>query len=110
MSIGKPQQPKKSGHRVRHDGWTVDRQMRSYVLARTRSITKAAAVAGMSRESADRLRKRREAALFAAQYGDRAMRPVRSVRPRTPIAGGEGHECVNLVMARSPGPWVRRPA
>src|SRR5438552_13481847 len=52
--------------RCRRDGWTAERQLRFLdTLAATRSITKAAAAAGMSRESAYRLRDRREGALFA---------------------------------------------
>ena len=48
-------------------GWTPERQIRFLdVLAATRSVTKAAAAAGMSRESAHRLRNRGEGALFAA--------------------------------------------
>jgi hypothetical protein len=56
---------------VRRDGWTVERQL-SFLdaLARTRSITKAVRTAGMSRESAYRLRDR--AQLFAALW-DRAL-------------------------------------
>ena len=42
--------------RVRRDGWTPERQLRFLdVLGRTRSVTKAARAAGMSRESAYRL-------------------------------------------------------
>ena len=43
----------------RVDGWTADRQLRFLdVLTRTQNITHAAAAAGMSRESAYRLRAR----------------------------------------------------
>ena len=57
----------------RHDGWTPERQLRFLdALARTRSVTRAAAAAGISRESAYRLRDRREGALFAALW-DRAF-------------------------------------
>jgi hypothetical protein len=59
--------------RIRRDGWTAERQLRFLdALAATRSITRAAAAAGMSRESAYRLRDRREGALFAAIW-DRAL-------------------------------------
>ncbi|MEP7130373.1 MAG: hypothetical protein ABI770_04515 [Sphingomicrobium sp.] len=55
---------------IRRDGWTAERQLRFLdALAETRSIGKAAAAAGMSRESAYRLRPRREGALFAALWG-----------------------------------------
>jgi hypothetical protein len=53
--------------KIRRDGWTGERQLRFLrALSNTRSVTKAAAVAGMSRESAYRLRDRRGGALFAA--------------------------------------------
>lgn len=59
--------------RIRRDGWTAERQLRFLdVLARTRSVTRAAATAGMSRESAYRLRARRDGALFAIAW-DRAL-------------------------------------
>lgn len=45
----------------RHDGWTVDRQkIFIRTLAMTRNVSRAAAAAGMSRESAYRLRRRAE--------------------------------------------------
>jgi hypothetical protein len=57
----------------RRDGWTVERQLAFLdALTRTRSISKAARAAGMSRESAYRLRDR--AHLFAALW-DRALAP-----------------------------------
>ena len=60
--------------KTRRDGWTAERQLRFLdTLAATRSITKAAAAAGMSRETPYRLRKRREGALFAAAW-DRVMK------------------------------------
>jgi hypothetical protein len=53
----------------RKDGWTPARQLRFLdMLARTRSVTRAAAAAGMSRESAYRLRKRDPDGLFAAAW------------------------------------------
>ena len=59
--------------RARSDGWTVERQLDFLAeLARTRSVTTAARAAGMSRESAYRLRER--AGLFAALW-DRALAP-----------------------------------
>jgi hypothetical protein len=59
--------------KIRRDGWTAERQLRFLgALAATRSVTKAARVAGMSRESAYRLRKRKEGGLFAAAW-DRAL-------------------------------------
>jgi hypothetical protein len=64
--------------RCRRDGWTAERQLRFLdTLARTRSISKAAAAARMSRESAYRLRERREGALFAALWDEAlAFRPA----------------------------------
>ena len=72
--------------KVRRDGWTPERQLRFLdALTRTRSVTKAACAAGMSRESAYRLRSRRDGALFAATW-DRIMRPRDGRRP-------ESHSC-----------------
>ncbi|MFL6743916.1 MAG: hypothetical protein ACJ8E3_08185 [Sphingomicrobium sp.] len=70
--MGQPES--RSTHRkTRRDGWTPERQLRFLdALTGTRSISKAAAAAGMSRESAYRLRERREGALFAALW-DRAL-------------------------------------
>lgn len=69
---------------IRRDGWTPARQLVFLdALARTRSVTAAARAAGMSRESAHRLRNRRDGALFAAIW-DMAVAPA-------PAAGGEGH-------------------
>lgn len=94
-----------SPQRFRHDGWTPRRQLNFLdTLARTRSVTRAAAAAGMSRESAYRLRGRPSAALFAAAW-DRALKDHRLVnfepfisRARTTVNGGfppestKGHE------------------
>jgi hypothetical protein len=67
-------------HRIRCDGWTPERQLRFLdTLVATRSVVKAAAAAGMSRESAYRLRNRREGALFAALW-DQAL----AFEPRLP--------------------------
>lgn len=64
-----------SPERRRRDGWTADRQLRFLdVLARTRSVTRAARAAGMSRESAYRLRSRKQGLLFAHLW-DRLMQP-----------------------------------
>jgi len=51
--------PGSAPRRIRRDGWTTDRQVKFIVaLNKTRSVTRAAAAAGMSRESAYRLRDR----------------------------------------------------
>ena len=62
--------------RIRRDGWTPERQLRFlHALTRAHSVTRAAAFAGMSRESAYRLRARAEGALFGVLW-DRALAPV----------------------------------
>ena len=61
-------------------GWTPERQIRFLgALAATRSVTKAAAAAGMSRESAHRLRNRGEGALFAAIWDLAVAGPVMGI-------------------------------
>jgi hypothetical protein len=58
-----------SPRKIRFDGWTAERQLRFLdALAGTRSVRNAAATAGMSRESAYRLRDRRDGALFGALW------------------------------------------
>lgn len=87
---------------TRRDGWTAERQLRFLdTLARTRSVTTAARAAGMSRESAYRLRTRPAAALFALLW-DRAMQPP---RPRF-----ESHSDTigNGALLRSLGTHFRR--
>jgi hypothetical protein len=60
--------------RCRRDGWNPERQLRFLdTLASTGSVTRAARAAGMSRESAYRLRARADSALFAAAW-DKALR------------------------------------
>ncbi len=55
--------------RARADGWTPLRQAQFLVaLAQTRSVTKAALAAGMTRESAYRLRGKHRAESFAAAW------------------------------------------
>ena len=67
------QRESRSRRCVRRDGWTPERQLRFLdALASTRSVVQAAAFAGMSRESAYRLRNRAGGALFAALW-DRAL-------------------------------------
>jgi hypothetical protein len=80
-----PDSPKSP--KIRRDGWTAERQLRFLdTLARTRSVTRAARAAGMSRESAYRLRRRKDGALFAAAW-DRAL---------------EGHKLGSLSSRRRP--------
>lgn len=53
----------------RHDGWTVERQkIFIRTLAITRNVSRAAAAAGMSRESAYRLRRRAEGIALAQSW------------------------------------------
>src|SRR5437763_7571737 len=67
-------------YKIRRDGWTPERQLRFLdALAQTRSVARAAALAGMSRESAYRLRDRKDGALFAVLW-DRAI----AFQPRLP--------------------------
>jgi len=62
-----------SSSNIRRDGWTAERQLRFLdMLASTRSVSRAAASAGMTRESAYRLRRRRDGGLFGALW-DRAL-------------------------------------
>jgi hypothetical protein len=73
---------------VRHDGWTAERQLRFLdALARTHSVSEAAELAGMSRESAYRLRERREGALFAALW-DRILQPQQREVHTPPLTTG----------------------
>lgn len=66
----------RANSKIRSDGWTPERQLRFLdALARTRSIASAAAFAGMSRESAYRLRDRRDGALFGLLW-DRILAPA----------------------------------
>ena len=81
----------------RRDGWTARRQLAFLAeLARTRSVTRAALAAGMSRESAYRLRKRDPHGLFSACW-DRALEGHKVAAPRAarkrrerPSLGGFG--------------------
>lgn len=70
--------------RSRRDGWTPARQTAFLAaLSATRSVTAAARAAGMSRESAHRLRGRRDGTLFAHLW-DLALAGA-------PQPVGEGH-------------------
>jgi hypothetical protein len=86
---------------TRRDGWTIERQLDFLAaLIATRSVAAAAESAGMSRESAYRLRARSAGALFAALW-DLAVRPA---------AAGESHS-VRLAdghLARLLGTHFRR--
>ena len=87
---------------IRRDGWTPERQLRFLdALASTRNIARAAAAAGMSRESAYRLRYRREGALFGLLW-DRILAPQ--------LAAGEVHDrpLTNGQLLRLLGTHYRR--
>lgn len=74
--------------KIRRDGWTPERQLRFLdALAQGRSVSQAAAGAGMSRESAYRLRDRREGALFAVLW-DRAVASVPAESHSAPLTDG----------------------
>jgi hypothetical protein len=87
--------------RIRKDGWTTDRQVKFIIaLNKTRSVTRAAAAAGMSRESAYRLRDRPGHSDFArawdAAVADKGHKPEAEshtrARPVTLDPSREGHE------------------
>jgi hypothetical protein len=92
--------------RCRRDGWTAERQLRFLdTLARIRSIGKAAAAAGMSRESAYRLRERREGALFAALWEEAlAFRPAEVHTP--PLTDGRITRLLASHFRRERGDFV----
>ena len=74
--------------RCRRDGWTPRRQLRFLeVLLLTRSVTKAAGAAGLSRESAHRLRKREPRGLFALAW-NRALCAGRVIVTRAEVDQG----------------------
>jgi len=87
--------------RIRRDGWTTDRQVKFIIaLNKTRSVTRAAAAAGMSRESAYRLRDRPGHADFArawdaavANKGHKSEAESHArARPAALDSSREGHE------------------
>ena len=81
----------------RRDGWTPRRQLAFLdTLARTRCVTRAAAAAGMSRESAYRLRRRPSAALFAAAW-DRMLEGRKGHTPAPASAFAERQETADLL-------------
>jgi hypothetical protein len=78
--------------RFRRDGWTPARQLRFLdVLARTGCVARAAAAAGMSRESAYRLRKRDPRGLFAAAWDRVLASSVRRPRKEPALSQSKGH-------------------
>jgi hypothetical protein len=91
-------------------GWTIRRQLAFLdSLARTRSVTRAARTAGMSRESAYRLRRRPSAALFAAAW-DRALEGRASSRSKQPsTTSSKGHKSVSVGWRRMVGEVIELP-
>ena len=68
--------------RIRRDGWTTDRQVKFIIaLHKTRSVARAAAAAGMSRESAYRLRDRPGHSDFARAWDARSRRSCGAACP-----------------------------
>jgi hypothetical protein len=98
--------------RARHDGWTEERQ-RTFirVLAETRCVGAAALAAGISRESAYRLRRRKGAESFAEAWDS-----ILAARPRgtTSLAliwhrlvkKAGGRSAVRRVAAPPPDEWA----
>lgn len=87
----------------RRDGWTTERQLTFLdALVTTRTVHAAAAAAGMSRESAFRLRSRDANGLFSLLW-DRIVAPVVEGR-------GKSHACPlsNGRLARLLGNHFRR--
>jgi hypothetical protein len=80
--------------RPRHDGWTTEKQkifIRTFAM--TRNVSRSAAAAGMSRESAYRLRRRAEGAALAQSWDwILSLSPLPPQAPQVPSRGhGEGH-------------------
>jgi hypothetical protein len=70
-----------SPRQIRSDGWTGVRQLVFLqALAGTRKVSAAAAAAGMSRESAYRLRRRPEGALLALLWDRTLAQPTPQAR------------------------------
>ena len=89
---------------VRRDGWTVPRQAQFLkILAATRSVTKAARVVRMSRESAHRLRQRDRHGLFAVMWALCVAQPLTA---RDLVAVDQRHR---LAMALAGMPLADRP-
>jgi|SRR5688572_9578870 hypothetical protein len=94
---------KQRASRIRSDGWTAGRQLAFLdALAATRSVTKAGAAAGMSREGAYRLRARDPHGLFAALW-DQALEPA-----ATRSCEGHAAQLGNGSLLRLLGTHIRR--
>jgi hypothetical protein len=98
----------KQAPRTRTDGWTPERQLRFLdELAHSRSVVKAAAFAGMSRESAYRLRDRKDGALFAALW-DQTLQQSGSPREvhSSPLTNGRIMRLLGTRFRRNRGDFV----
>jgi hypothetical protein len=85
-------------HRIRRDGWTPERQLAFLdALAGTRNVTKAARAAGMSRESAHRLRNRCDDGLFALLW-DRMLAPPPIESHTPPLTTGSSRACSAFIF------------
>ena len=109
--------PQAKTRRIRRDGWTAERQLRFLDgLARTRNVRDAATHARMSRESAYRLRDRREGALFALLW-DRILAPAQPSEVHIEeLSDGQITRLLGTLFRRergdfarfsSPGSWSR---
>ena len=106
MNASNPHRSPKPRKTIRKDGWTAERQMHFLdSLGRTRSVTKASAAAGMTRESAYRLRDRCEGALFAALW-DRMLEPRNEVHI-PPLTNGRLMRLLGNHYRRESGDFVR---
>ena len=89
--------------RPRHDGWTIDRQMIFLTrLAVTRSVSKAAAAAGMSRQGAYGFRWSVGAAEFDRAWTRilRSPRAARTPAARTPSAQSPAAQTLSASISR----------
>lgn len=94
----------------RRDGWTPARQVAFLsTLTRTRSVTRAARAAGMSREGAYRLRRREPHGLFAAAW-DSAVGAGRPGLTRAEIDEGHRRAIAAACRAEGTAPPPRRAA
>ena len=94
--------PPANNRRIRIDGWTPERQLRFLeALARTRNVAAAATHARMSRESAYRLRDRRDGALFGLLCD-------RILAPSPPPSEVHTHELTDGQIMRLLGAHYRR--
>jgi len=91
-----------TARKTRRDGWTATRQLGFLdALVGTRSVTRAAASVGMSRESAYRLRARDQGGLFAALWD-------RVAQLQSAPSEGHSHRLSDGRLLRALGTHFRR--